>query len=278
MDYHTPGRENSYLLIAVDFNGVLWCGTTAGLKRYDGETWTTFTKEDGLIDNNISDKDGTITIGLNGEILVGTARGVSCYDGESWTTFTIEDGLGYNEDMQAYYEVNVTSIDISPDGLVWVGTRSRGISCYDGVTWKNYTTNDGLINNCVKSVAVDSNGIVWVGTYGGISCFDPDKQTFVNESYFTPSEFTITGNYPNPFNAQTTLTFILPHEATVNFTIYNLMGQRVRSLLSENLNAGIHSVCWNGCDESGRAVSSGIYLSCLKSGANLTTRRIALVK
>jgi len=56
------------------------------------------------------------------------------------------------------------------------------------------------------------------------------------------------------------------------------MGQQVRTLISENLNAGIHSVCWNGHDDNGRAVSSGIYLSCLKSGTNVTTRRIALVK
>ena len=66
-------------------------------------------------------------------------------------------------------------------------------------------------------------------------------------------------NYPNPFNPQTIINYQLPNEANVNLKIYNLLGQEVRTLVNENNIAGEHSIIWDGKDNIGKQVGSGIY-------------------
>ncbi|HPR17940.1 MAG TPA: FlgD immunoglobulin-like domain containing protein, partial [Candidatus Cloacimonadota bacterium] len=69
------------------------------------------------------------------------------------------------------------------------------------------------------------------------------------------------GNFPNPFNPETTLKFSLANAAKVEFCIYNIKGQLVSRLLNDKLSAGVHSIIWNGRDAGGKAVSSGIYFA-----------------
>lgn len=71
-------------------------------------------------------------------------------------------------------------------------------------------------------------------------------------------------NYPNPFNPTTTILFSIQDNSKVELTIYNLKGQKVKTLINDNFEKGIHSILWNGNDESGNAVSSGVYLYKLK--------------
>ncbi|MCK5052174.1 MAG: T9SS type A sorting domain-containing protein [Candidatus Cloacimonetes bacterium] len=67
-------------------------------------------------------------------------------------------------------------------------------------------------------------------------------------------------NYPNPFNPTTTISFSIPEESKVELSIYNIKGQKIKSLLSDQISAGEHSIVWNGEDASGKIVSSGVYL------------------
>lgn len=67
-------------------------------------------------------------------------------------------------------------------------------------------------------------------------------------------------NSPNPFNPTTTISFSIPQESYVEFTIFNIKGQKVKTLVNSNLNKGNHSVIWNGDDELNEPVSSSIYL------------------
>jgi hypothetical protein len=67
-------------------------------------------------------------------------------------------------------------------------------------------------------------------------------------------------NYPNPFNPTTTISFSIQNECEVEISIYNIKGQKVKQFISSRLSAGNHSIVWNGDDESGNAVSSGVYL------------------
>ncbi|MBW6514023.1 MAG: T9SS type A sorting domain-containing protein, partial [Candidatus Syntrophosphaera sp.] len=90
--------------------------------------------------------------------------------------------------------------------------------------------------------------------------------------------FELHENYPNPFNPTTTIRFDLPENSPVRLEIYNVKGQKVRSLLGSDLPKGSHSVIWNGLDDSGRPVSSGIYLYRLNSGSNEKTRKMMLMK
>jgi hypothetical protein len=93
-----------------------------------------------------------------------------------------------------------------------------------------------------------------------------------------PQVVKLMGNYPNPFNPTTTLSFSLPNAEQVSLEIYNLKGQRVKSLTRGMLPAGKHSYVWNGMDESGQPVASGVYLYRLQAGSFTESRKMMLMK
>ena len=90
------------------------------------------------------------------------------------------------------------------------------------------------------------------------------------------------GNYPNPFNPTTSFKFSLAAESSVKLNIYNLRGQLVKQLLSNNLPAGVHTVLWNGNDSNDKQVSSGIYYSVMDVNDNgldyISVKKIILHK
>ena len=85
-------------------------------------------------------------------------------------------------------------------------------------------------------------------------------------------------NYPNPFNPTTTIAFDLAVESIVSIDIYNIRGQKVRTLTNEIYGVGSHSVEWNGQDENGREVSSGVYFYRMNAGEVNDVRRMVLLK
>lgn len=85
-------------------------------------------------------------------------------------------------------------------------------------------------------------------------------------------------NYPNPFNPQTVISFILPETGLTNLTIYNLKGQKVNHLLSAPLAKGHHTVTWAGVDERGLLVSSGLYFAKLEQGKSNRVLKMMLLK
>lgn len=93
-----------------------------------------------------------------------------------------------------------------------------------------------------------------------------------------PSVYSIENNYPNPFNPETTIKFALPEAQDVRLEIFNIRGQRVRTLVSEGMAAGHHTVIWNGTDQGGRNVASGTYFYRIQAGPLNETHRMMLVK
>jgi hypothetical protein len=85
-------------------------------------------------------------------------------------------------------------------------------------------------------------------------------------------------NHPNPFNPTTTINYSLKQNSKVSLTIYNIKGQKVKTLVSDKLSAGQHSVVWVGEDDSGNSVSSGIYFYKLKTGDFMETKKCLLLK
>jgi len=71
-------------------------------------------------------------------------------------------------------------------------------------------------------------------------------------------------NYPNPFNPETNIIFSLPGDSNIELDIFNIKGQKIKTLLRDQIEAGEHSITWNGEDASGKKVSSGVYLYKLK--------------
>jgi hypothetical protein len=94
-----------------------------------------------------------------------------------------------------------------------------------------------------------------------------------------PAEFFLADNYPNPFNPSTAISFGLPKDAFVKLDVFNLLGQKVKTLLSENQRAGYKRVVWDGRDNSNKAVASGVYFYRLSTDGDFEqTKKMLLVK
>ena len=93
-----------------------------------------------------------------------------------------------------------------------------------------------------------------------------------------PAEYSLSQNYPNPFNPTTKIDFSLPRSDDVTVTIYNLMGQQIKVLMNSNLEYGYHTVTWNGLDQLGRQVASGVYFSELRTRNFRQTKKMLLLK
>jgi hypothetical protein len=86
------------------------------------------------------------------------------------------------------------------------------------------------------------------------------------------------GNYPNPFNPHTRISFALSQESRVKLELYNIKGQKVKTLVDDNRTKGSHSVLWDGTDSSGKSVASGVYLYRLAVEEEVLIRKIIMTK
>ena len=105
-----------------------------------------------------------------------------------------------------------------------------------------------------------------------------DQEEALNTIPILPQNPVLYSNYPNPFNPSTTIEFSIPQTGQVNMNIYNIRGQRVKSLQNSVLERGYHRVVWDGKDESNRSVASGVYFIKLESGRKTSIRKAMLLK
>ncbi len=144
------------------------------------------------------------------------------------------------------------------------------------------------------NIAPNSSVIVAFAVIGGASTSDLETNADNAQSFWDnpptavqtstaaiPGRFSLEQNFPNPFNPSTTFKYELPQAGNVTLTIFNTLGQKVRTLVDGSRNAGLYSVMWNGKNENGEFVPSGIYFYRLAvSGkSNFTqTRKMMLLK
>jgi len=100
----------------------------------------------------------------------------------------------------------------------------------------------------------------------------------VEDETINPRTFTLYPNCPNPFNASTEIEYSLDTPGKVRLGVFNLLGQHVCTLVDESLPAGRHSVSWNGTDEDGVAVASGVYFYRLALGDEARSQKMMLLK
>jgi hypothetical protein len=93
-----------------------------------------------------------------------------------------------------------------------------------------------------------------------------------------PQHFSLSQNHPNPFNPQTSIKYALPQDAQARLTIYNILGQKVATLVDEYQSAGYSTVWWDGKDANGDEVSSGVYFYRLTAGDFSEVKKMMLVK
>ncbi len=161
--------------ISEDKDGNYWFSTNGfGVFRYDGQSFTQYTKEDGLTDNDVD----VITEAKNGDIWIGTRfGGVSRYDGTSFINYTSRDSIG-NDEVCVIYE--------DSKGDIWLSSEGYGVYRYDGDRFSNYGEEEGLGVRAVQTIYEDREGRLWVGGGGGLYRFIDGE--FVNVTSNGPWE------------------------------------------------------------------------------------------
>ncbi|MDZ4183014.1 MAG: T9SS type A sorting domain-containing protein, partial [Candidatus Cloacimonadaceae bacterium] len=125
----------------------------------------------------------------------------------------------------------------------------------------------------------------WLQSSVYMGLAEPDSRSLY--SYAAPSsnpenttspQLSALSVFPNPFNPNTTIAFELQKADKVEMVVYNLKGQKVRSLINEHRSSGKHQISWDGKDDGGRALSSGIYFLRLSTGKEVSSRKMILQK
>jgi len=282
-----PGNHVSDL--DFDNEGNIWLGTCYnGIARFDKEDeWIIYnTSNSNIPSNEIScilvDNEENIWVGTEGDCL-------GKFDGSSWHIY------GYSYGLE-----KINDIALASDGSVWVAgfrypsATEGGLVKIDGDVVTVYDMGNSLLPDTrTSALFFDTNDNLWIGTWleyvavfneGGIVSVDENEEiTDITFSLF---------NYPNPFSSSTTISFNLATKSHKNaqIEIYNIKGQLVknfelrtppvlrRSSASEDGNSEFTKVVWNGKDDNGKSVSSGIYLYRLSSGDESCTRKMILMK
>ncbi|MEE9166820.1 MAG: T9SS type A sorting domain-containing protein, partial [Candidatus Neomarinimicrobiota bacterium] len=142
----------------------------------------------------------------------------------------------------------------------------------------------------LNTMAVDADalhgaGYNWIGVYpeGPI----PQALEWMDALFFAstdddvaqiPSRFALRQNYPNPFNPVTSISFDLPTDGDISLTVYNMLGQKVATLVNEVRTAGSHTVTWDGTTDAGIALATGVYLYRIDAGDFGATKKMILLK
>lgn len=131
----------------------------------------------------------------------------------------------------------------------------------DYVKWEA-NPNDGLFLNALRWLSEGVNKVVAV------------EEPVVE----VPQTFELSQNYPNPFNPTTTIEYQLPKSSEVSLKIYNLIGQKVRNLIDEKQIAGEYSIIWDGKDDIGQQVASGIYMYKIHTQDFVKTKKMIIIR
>lgn len=221
--------------------------------------------------------------------------GLDLYNNGGWidcdedpTTFEIifyEDDSGVPGDIVTNYEVDISP---NPTGLEYSGFE---LNDYTAELDPPVIINEGWVsiqgisgNDCwflwmSSGEGTDGHSYQWDGNtltdrdYDQSMCLVGTVSGIDDEVDATPSSFELVGNYPNPFNAKTNIVFDVPTRSEVKLSVYNMLGQKVETLVDGNLDAGRHTVNF----DAGK-LSSGVYFYKLTAGEKVITSKMNLIK
>jgi len=154
-----------------------------------------------------------------------------------------------------------------------------GVVIVSGVTETIYL-DEGLTNGVTYTyyvVAVYTSP-VGVSEPSGVVNATPERPNSDSDDVVMPVVTSLSGNYPNPFNPTTTIAFEMASEGQVVIEVYSVKGQLVRSLVNGVRGAGVHKVVWDGHDDSGRSVSSGVYFYRMSCEGYVGVKKMVLLK
>ena len=255
-----------------------------------------------------------ITFQLHGYYLTGNREllGYDVYRNDeainpALVTDTEYEDLGLNEGDYEYYIVAVydtgdappsntasVSVTLYPPTEFAANSAGSNVIC----TWqlpgesRNLTgyhvyRNGEVVGNVTNTFFVDLNVPSGVHEYYATALYGEYESEASNvvivdhtdaDDTLIPIATALNGNYPNPFNPETTISYSLQETGYVNLEIYNLKGQKIRTLVNSEEEAGVYNVVWDGTNDEGITVPSGIYFSKFATGDYSSTMKMVLMK
>ena len=239
------------------------------------------------------DGDSFFQVPMNGRI--GLVYGIKKSVGKAMTDlpekFNYHDMTFYSDDGE-YMEVVENDILLYQDSTGFAGQLSK--------------SGDNDLDSTALRWTVDGSGFleVWAGDfYMGRGAISPNMNQFflvelnqdrvslgigIGRPYTSDAigedqslmikSFQLETNYPNPFNPSTTIKYHLNKPGKVELTVYNTLGQKVKTLVAKSMSTGVYRVEWDGSDNNSRTVSSGIYFYQLKTESGSMTRKMTLIR
>ena len=167
--------------------------------------------------------------------------------------------------------------------ISWSTPTTRSI-----VSYKVYRDNEVIAEDIMTSPYEDLDLPGGNYIYNVVTVYDGGWESEMSNNAFVmhtdaiellkPVATELTGNYPNPFNPTTTISFSTKEAGFVSINIYNMKGQLVKKLVEGNLEAAYHNILWDGRDDSNKTVSSGIYFYKMKTINYTATQKMILMK
>lgn len=168
-------------------------------------------------------------------------------------------------DDWSFVEPQNDDINVQPGGWNIPHGTLLGIDVLGG-----FQENGNRINIAIVAFQIDENGIPslypLVGTYPNPGLILERPAVSVDDEVEHPLSFILIQNYPNPFNPSTTIHYDIPTESLVQLAVYDVRGRQIKTLVSEEKPAGSYAVLWDGSDDSGAQVSTGVYFARLQVG------------
>lgn len=208
---------------------------------------------------------------------------VSFYNDTSLLTYNgfygiwdlLADFFGFGWDGNLPDTLNFSGIAI---GTGW--TIDDALTLYMGMALQI----DEVGNFCIDSIAPENLVYDWLFddtvNFGGPYCWEvvstgvEDK----TDDDLLPTEYNLGQNYPNPFNSTTNIEFALPSRSHVNISVFNVLGQKVRTLVDNEYDAGEYVADWDGLAEDGSEVATGIYFYKLETEKYTSTKKMMVLK
>ena len=245
-----------------------WIGTNKGeyLSTADGwNSWSSTTIE-GM--NQIS----SISINEDG-------YGLAASSAQSMVARTLDNGATWAE-VSIPDDGKPIAVLACGDFFWLLNHRSIYVSADRGDSWSWQATCPARLSD-LSLVTTPAGTYGWfVGNRGKVLSYHYEETTHVDRGSAgaIPPHALLLQNYPNPFNANTAIQFGLQAGGEVVIDLYNLRGRRIRRLQDGPMKAGTHQVVWDGSDESGKPLPSGVYLYTLKTGGYFHIKKMIMVR
>ena len=231
---------------------------------------------------------------------------VSTDDGDSWTLIdsTMATGVwywaSYMYNLEPYvseassFRVGFQYTDCGGEWAYGVAIDRMAIKMGDDFTWLTVSPFRG---NVSAFAGYNDSMSVQIGAFGVYDDFSMEDellvesgnvsfnipitfgvQVSVDDNAVTPMEFALEQNYPNPFNPETNISFAVAENSKVNISIFNLVGQKVVTLVNQNMDPGVYDVKWNGTNERGALLPTGMYFYEMRTPGYHSVKKLVLVK